>query len=772
MLKAPRLPSLFFISSACLFFILYYSNIQLFQTPYISFLFDPATGRVEKVYQRPPGSGPLASGDRIVRVNELDFADTIRNLRLSIYQEFDATEGASILIERDGRLVQLAWKPQGAHWGEVLSRLELSWLPFVFWIAGTTTLFLLRPKDTRRTLLVSFYYLTALWLVTGQASASSILHSAVLYRMFIWASFPVYLHLHWTIPRPLGRLPRWLLFSAYGSAAFFAAAEWLQLLPSGAYFTGFLLVLPASLVLFAAHWITAPDQRRNLRLLGFAVLACTLPAIPLHALAAFQSFPFRGFISLLGLPLLPLAYFVTAYKRQLGDLELRANRIIILYLYGCLLFIVLTGVSYLTGNFLHTKSDLLLAGLLTALVACLLSLYIFPRFSAWAERFVLGLKTTPARLLEDCTTKITSSLDLDSLIHLIRDECLPVLMIRQAALLKLDPLGNPVPIFLLQVSAQELPTRKEIPALLEAGGILGPVDLEHTACSWARVSLPLGMKGQPGGLCLLGRRDPDDDYAPHEIPTLQALMNAAAIALLNIEQADRLRWLYQTDIERQELERSKIALDLHDGVLSQLAILSLYLDAKQVSPECQTAYSSSVAAIRDIIKGLHPGSLNYGLWPALEDLADETANLAARGTEVHLNLQPAIQEENGEQRPPEVDLHLYRIVQQSVQNALIHSEARNITIQGRSSGPRVSLEVCDDGKGLAQGPSLDLARLLAQKHFGLAGMHERAALIGAALEIVSKPGEGVIVRVSWSPEKQQGSDLQKSEGNLFKEKYH
>jgi len=754
--KALRYTPQLIISSACLLFIIFYSSILFFQTPYIGFMFDPATGRVEKLFQRPEGSDLLLVGDMLIRVNQVDFADTISNTRLSIYQEFGAGRATSLLVERDGRLVPLAWRIPGVNWGEALFRLQLSWLPVVFWLAGTAALFLLRPRDSRRILLAAFYFLTALWLVAGEASASRILHSAVLYRIFIWTCFPVYLHLQWSIPRPLGRLPRWLLLSGYAAAAILAAAEWFQLLPSGAYFSGFLIVLPASLVLFAARWIKAPAQRQNLRLLAIAVLACTLPAIPLHAIAAFESFPFRGMLSLLGLPLLPLAFFVSAYRRQLGDLELRANRIIIFYLYTCLLFFLLIGISSVTGYFLQSKNDLLMAGLLTSLAASLLSLYLFPHFSRWAERHVLGMKTAPARLLEEYTEKINAILDLDSLIRLIRDECLPALMIRQAALLRLDPAGKLIPIFLLQVAPQDLPEAGEIAILLADGGKLRPADTKPAVCPWARLVLPLNMNGQPGGVCLLGRRDPDDDYGPQEIPTLQALMNAVAIALLNIEQADRLRWLYQTDIERHEMERSRMALELHDGVLSQLAVLAMYMDEEQISPEAQAAYASSVAAIREIIKGLHPGSLNYGLWPALEDLADDSAALAADGTQIHLSLAPVPQEENENRRQPEVDLHLFRIVQQAVQNALIHSGARNITIRGYADGLQVSLEVCDDGKGFPEDYTLDLARLLAQKHFGLAGMHERAALIGARLEVVSKPGGGVTVRVSWSPDQNQG----------------
>ena len=61
----------------------------------------------------------------------------------------------------------------------------------------------------------------------------------------------------------------------------------------------------------------------------------------------------------------------------------------------------------------------------------------------------------------------------------------------------------------------------------------------------------------------------------------------------------------------------------------------------------------------------------------------------------------------------------------------------------------VDLVVEDDGVGFVAGKDLDLARLLVNKHFGLAGMHERATLIGAQMKIDSSPGKGTNVRVIW-----------------------
>jgi len=84
------------------------------------------------------------------------------------------------------------------------------------------------------------------------------------------------------------------------------------------------------------------------------------------------------------------------------------------------------------------------------------------------------------------------------------------------------------------------------------------------------------------------------------------------------------------------------------------------------------------------------------------------------------------------------------------QNALQHAKAKAIRITGSLEPEQAELVVEDDGVGFAVREHLDLVGLLANKHFGLAGMHERAALIGAKMAIESVPGRGTRVRVIWN----------------------
>jgi signal transduction histidine kinase len=83
-------------------------------------------------------------------------------------------------------------------------------------------------------------------------------------------------------------------------------------------------------------------------------------------------------------------------------------------------------------------------------------------------------------------------------------------------------------------------------------------------------------------------------------------------------------------------------------------------------------------------------------------------------------------------------------------NALQHARASEIRLSGTLSASAVNLTVSDNGVGFAAGEALDISSLLLAKHFGLAGMLERAALIGAQISIQSRPGQGAQFSIHWS----------------------
>jgi signal transduction histidine kinase len=138
--------------------------------------------------------------------------------------------------------------------------------------------------------------------------------------------------------------------------------------------------------------------------------------------------------------------------------------------------------------------------------------------------------------------------------------------------------------------------------------------------------------------------------------------------------------------------------------------------------------------------------MNYGLYTALEDLIDNYLdNPQAEGL-VSMEVPPCLARFDAN-----VELHLFRIIQQACDNALQHAHADSIRIYGLIEENRVALTVEDDGIGFPLGQETDMAHILVKKHFGLVSMIERGKLIGADVQIASNPGAGTKVSVLWEP---------------------
>ncbi len=799
-----------------------------FQAPYLGFRYSSAAEVVE-VYV--PES-ELRPGDRVVSIGSITWDEFSGDLRQTWLEGQSSASALPLRFVREGQEQTISWTLPGPTIDEVVQRLNSQWwLGYVFWLAGTATLFLIRPRDQRWLLLIAFNYLTAIWLTAGTTSSWHVWSSGLVLRSAVWLSVPVYLHLHWAFPSSLNRLPTPVLWLGYGAAFMLAVLQWFQVIPASAYLFGFLLALLGSIVLLLLHVALRPADRREVGFLAAAVALVALPPISMSIatlLGAELPGPLRG-ASFLAFPALPGAYFFIVYRQQLDRrLASRANRLAALYLFliflgtafiialalapgnyqlapsnvfagatatvlaalmaiisfGPFLFLpALTGayVPAVSSNWaaLHFRANRLVVPFLffvilgTALALFILLLFVtfdFPGaavvisilgallaavavaagyepFRHLVDRYLLGVPLPRARLLEAFAARITTSLERDALNRLLADEVLPSLLVRQSAILLLDDSGEPELILGYGLRERALPEKEDVAEMVangDADDATLPVPSTKPGLAWIRLALPLNYGEQTIGLWLLGRRDPDDLYSRAELPLFQTLANQTAVALTNLIQTENLRVLYRENIDRHEAERARLARALHDEVLSQLAVLVLFA-GEEIRPESRTAYDAVTARLRRTISGLRPAMLQYGLYAALSELVDELSE--------HTGGDPAILSEllpSDARYADTVEQHLFRIVQQAVENALKHAQAETIYISGTLSSEKVELSIEDDGIGLPAEKPLDLAGLLASKHFGLAGMYERAELIEADLHIESTPGNGTCVTVFWT----------------------
>ncbi|MGB0386820.1 MAG: ATP-binding protein [Ardenticatenaceae bacterium] len=713
--------------------------------PYAGFDFNPSDGEVTVVYDDASPDAALQVGDRLRQVGATTW-ETFRNdLGQSFFVNKQPGQVVPLQIQRGTQELSLNWVYPGFTFAQFGARLNSEWwLAYVFWLVGTATWLFLRPKDERQRLLVAFYFLTAIWLAGGSTlSRWHIWGGSIKLGALVWPCVPLYLHLHWILPRSLGTIPPAVWRFAYLVAGSLAVGEFFQLIPQKSYFLGFLVAVGGSVCLQLLHFVRQPEQRREIMLLAAAAALAFLPAVAVGIVGLASRIPTYAGLGILSTPALPLGYFYAAARRQLGELELRANRLISLYVFMILLGTSTLIVVPLAQAWLSQAGEPIGLILAAVLLATLIAVMGFAPFERWIERHLLGMPLAPTHLLEDYATHITTTLELPSLVSLLESQILPTLLVRQAVLLKIDERGRGSVLSAMGLDDEQLPTERNVPELLEQMGHRRTSEPLVASCPWVRVILPLQIGEETIGLWLLGRRDPDDFYAQAEIATLQAIANQTAIALTNIVQAKRLRVVHQTSIEREEWERTRLARDLHDVVLNQLAVLYISAENEDLS-RFDDNYHNLAEYVRQLVKGLRPAMLSYGLRTALDELVDDLAERQEEELAWELDLST-----EDMRYPPSVEQHLFRIVQQACENALRHAQAGTIHLTSRFRPTQVKLTVKDDGIGFEAGEVLDLTYLLDHRHFGIVGMLERAELIGATIRIESKPNHGTQVSVSW-----------------------
>ncbi len=727
--------------------LVFYTYAAFFQHPY-GFSWETRDGIITKVFvnEREP---TIHLGDKLLSVGATSLPSFYRDLRKSLFQGVLPGQLVPVTVQRGDQVLTIEWRLPGTNPGEQRDQLFSQWfLAYVFWLAGTFTLLVLRPRDERWALLAAFNYLTAIWLSASSGlSFFHILYSALVLRVALWLCIPVYLHLHWAFPRPLGKLPRAVVWTAYALAVSLAVLQWFQLVPEGLAFNVFSMAVLGSLALLVVHAVRQPDMRRDMRVLLLAAALAIFPFIGVAALAVIEGFmPPITWLALISLPMLPLAYLYAAYRRQLGGLELRVNRVITLYAFLLLLGGITVPVVVLINQLPRYSADqTLIAGIIVSILATALSLWGYPLFQRYIERRFLGIAVPSRELQQAYTSSITSSTSLSALTHLLSEEIMPSLLVRQFVFLVLDN-GSTRVLQKTGVTDEQLPLTHARAMLMPlAGGNMARRSPADPRLSWIRLALPLRVQDNVFGFWLFGRRDPDDLYSAVEIPILQSFADQAAVALSNVLQTERLRAMYQADINRHENERLSLARDLHDSVLSELAGMLMNAEISSLPRSFQDGYRALTQRLREIVSDLRPPMLNYGLKPAIEELADNLMERTKDAVTVIVDL-----DSTDDRYPADKEQHLFRIVQEACENAVRHSNCRMVTVWGQLSAEVAELNIEDDGDGFQlprQNTSLD--DLLSQRHFGLAGMFERAELIHAEIRLASNPGAGTRICVTW-----------------------
>ena len=364
-----------FLPWLALLLLLYFTFAYFALRPYVG-AFINQNRFVTDVFNGQQSDQVLKPGDELLSVNAITPQDLEDDLRKSYFENVQPGETVNIVLKRGGTSLNVQYTlPTGIIPQELFDRLNSQWfMPYIFWLAGTVTLFFLKPRSVQRLLLALFCYITAAWLSASNFSGVNFMNGALLLRSEIWLSVPIYLHLHWLFPSPFRRLPSWVWGLLYASCAIMAFISWQQWVPSGFYMAGFLVALLGSLLLLGAHLIFQPEERQGLLGLFAALGLVLLPVVVIVALDILNiSFAFPGIV-VLGIAALPGFYFFTLYRRQLTPSQKeRADRLVRLYMFAVLsglvfcVFFALIAQSPIIYN--YTNNLYVVVGILLIIIA-------------------------------------------------------------------------------------------------------------------------------------------------------------------------------------------------------------------------------------------------------------------------------------------------------------------------------------------------------------------------------------------------------------------
>ena len=254
------------------------------------------------------------------------------------------------------------------------------------------------------------------------------------------------------------------------------------------------------------------------------------------------------------------------------------------------------------------------------------------------------------------------------------------------------------------------------------------------------LGVPIVAHGEIVGAFYLTEKQDAAQFADADQELIELFAAHAAIAITNAGLFERSRELSVIE------ERNRLARDLHDSISQTLFSLSLRAEAAANMADTDPGRAAAelgyvrelatdaLAQLRSIVFELRPADL------AAEGLVDTLAK--------HLEVLRRVNGQRidfisgGETRPaPDVELALFRIVQEAVSNAVKHAQASTVTVSLDLTGG-ASAVVADDGVGFD--PS---SRRIRERHLGITSMEERAAAIGASFKIDSAPGAGTTVTV-------------------------
>jgi signal transduction histidine kinase len=470
--------------------------------------------------------------------------------------------------------------------------------------------------------------------------------------------------------------------------------------------------LGASLVAFVLRYRrSGGDERQQLRWVGLSLGL----AVPLFVVGSLLWGAVRGAEVLPALAFLavPTGIAVAVLKYRLYEIDLVVNRALV---YGVMTVGVVgsyVAVVGLVGATVSPGGDLVVSLVVTAVVAVFFQ-PLRARVQRFVNRLMYGERVDPYSAIAGLGRTLASSLQLDAVLSNV------VATVGQS--LALQYVG-------LVLAGDD-------------GSLDGATGAEYGTPSTDLLAFPLVHQGIVVGELRLAAR-PGERLRERDHRLIADLAPQVAAAVRAVGLSQELQLARQRIVQLREEERRRIRRDLHDGLGPALAGLTFTLEAVRNLTESDLRRADEllvsateqvqtmIGDVRRLIYGLRPATLDQlGLAASLRGLASQES---APGTSVTIDAPSSLP-----QLPAAVEVAAYWIAQEALTNVRRHAHAHTCSVRVAVEPTVLRLEVADDGGGFTSGST----------GIGLHTMKERAAEIGGACEIGSRPGGGTLVTAS------------------------
>ncbi|NPA92004.1 MAG: ATP-binding cassette domain-containing protein [Chloroflexi bacterium] len=232
----------------------------------------------------------------------------------------------------------------------------------------------------------------------------------------------------------------------------------------------------------------------------------------------------------------------------------------------------------------------------------------------------------------------------------------------------------------------------------------------------------------------------------------EQLLEQLSLQIAALDKANRaLQEAQRRLLTEREQERKHLARELHDQVIQDLLSINYQLEDLAEAREVPESVKADLARVREDIRGLvtevrricgdlRPPTIDsLGLGAAIRSYAREWQERT--GIHVRVDIEDALG-----RLPEPIELSLFRIVQEGLNNVWKHAQATEVELRVYHPSPRmIAITLADNGQGLPE--DFDLAAASRAGHYGLLGISERVALLGGRLSLKNRPGGGLLLHV-------------------------